>query len=86
MGNLGRGGHSGDDNGAGIFADFDIVRILETSALLTRTGSMQGTPEYVSPEPALGKTADPRSNIYPLATAMDPSSQRSTPPSHRPPR
>lgn len=34
-----------DDNGAGILADFGIARILETSAHLTRTGSILGTPE-----------------------------------------
>lgn len=47
-------------------SDFGISRLLEGSATLTRADSMMGTPQYMSPEQALGNPADQRSDLYAL--------------------
>ncbi|MER7466912.1 Stk1 family PASTA domain-containing Ser/Thr kinase [Streptomyces sp. NPDC097981] len=45
--------------------DFGIARALQSDATaMTRTGTVLGTPQYLSPEQALGKPADARSDLY----------------------
>ncbi|MFJ9871305.1 Stk1 family PASTA domain-containing Ser/Thr kinase [Streptomyces sp. NPDC101165] len=45
--------------------DFGIARVLQSDATaMTRTGTVLGTPQYLSPEQALGKPADARSDLY----------------------
>ena len=56
-----------DSDGNPILSDFGLARMLEGSAGLTRVGSVVGTPEYISPEQALGRPADQRSDLYALA-------------------
>ncbi len=48
--------------------DFGIARSVETDATLT--GSIIGTPAYMSPEQAEGKTVDARSDVYSLGLVM----------------
>lgn len=48
--------------------DFGIARITdERGARLTLVGQVVGTPAYMAPEVAIGKPADPRSDLYSLA-------------------
>ena len=57
--------------------DFGIAQLrskdeatVETKRRLTRTGMIFGTPEYMAPEQASGKHADPRADIYAVGIIM----------------
>ena len=52
--------------------DFGIAAITNSTegARLTRTGSMVGTPQYVSPEQAMGLTVEASSDIYTLGLIL----------------
>ena len=45
-------------------ADFGISRRLNQTSDLTNLGSVLGTPNYLSPEQALGQSADHRADLY----------------------
>jgi TonB family protein len=55
-----------DDSGAASLSDFGLARLLEGGRNLTRAGAIAGTPQYMSPEQALGQDVDHRSDIYSL--------------------
>jgi serine/threonine-protein kinase len=44
--------------------DFGIAKLLAGDSRLTRTGVFVGTPDYVSPEQAMGEEVDVRADIY----------------------
>jgi serine/threonine protein kinase len=55
--------------------DFGLAKVTEQqmrpgSVILTQEGMVFGTPEFMSPEQAQGKTLDARSDIYSLATIL----------------
>ena len=47
-----------------ILADFGLARLLAQSARITHTEQTVGTPDYMSPEQALGGDVDHRSDLY----------------------
>ena len=59
-----------DERGNCLLADFGIARITEGATRLTTTGTIMGTPEYMSPEQASGETAGPASDIYSLGIVL----------------
>ena len=55
------------DTGRAIVTDFGIARAIEAGTRLTITGNALGTPQYMSPEQAVGeREVDGRSDIYSL--------------------
>ncbi|WKX71443.1 protein kinase [Streptomyces sp. XD-27] len=54
------------NSGAVKVMDFGIARALHgaSSTTMTQTGMVMGTPQYLSPEQALGKAVDHRSDLY----------------------
>ncbi|MEW6210412.1 MAG: SUMF1/EgtB/PvdO family nonheme iron enzyme [Acidobacteriota bacterium] len=53
--------------------DFGIAKLRDmstTSANITKTGAMMGTPHYMSPEQCMGEELDGRSDIYSLGIVL----------------
>jgi eukaryotic-like serine/threonine-protein kinase len=53
-----------------LLADFGVARLETEDSLVTRTGSLLGTPAYMSPEQASGDTATARSDLYSLGATL----------------
>jgi hypothetical protein len=59
-----------DAQGNIFLTDFGIAKLLERSNKFTATGTMTGTPDYMSPEQAQGHTVDQRTDIYSLGIIL----------------
>ena len=58
------------DDGSAALTDFGIARATDASTSMTRTGTVIGTPHYMSPEQARGRTIDGRADLYSLGIVM----------------
>ena len=58
-----------EPDGRVVVMDFGIARSLEVSGM-TQTGSMLGTPDYMSPEQVKGEQVDSRSDLFALGIIL----------------
>jgi serine/threonine protein kinase len=59
-----------DSDGTLKVVDFGIASLAGASASLTAAGVTVGTPAYLSPEQAAGRSAEPRSDLYALGCVL----------------
>jgi serine/threonine-protein kinase len=61
-----------DASGRVVLTDFGVARAETFDTKLTRTHAVMGTPQYMAPEQALGRTADidPRTDVYALGVML----------------
>lgn len=59
-----------DADGRPVLTDFGIARLLSETLNLTATGSLLGTPAYMSPEQAAGIPIEPASDLYSLGIIL----------------
>jgi tetratricopeptide (TPR) repeat protein/tRNA A-37 threonylcarbamoyl transferase component Bud32 len=53
-----------EDSGRVVVMDFGLARTIEDDRGMTQTGALVGTVDYMSPEQAMGKELDQRSDIF----------------------
>ena len=58
------------EDGQAVLVDFGIAKAQNTVSEFTRVGAVVGTPHYMSPERALGKEIDERSDLYALGVVL----------------
>ena len=59
-----------NEEGKAVLLDFGIAKAQGRTSQFTRIGAVVGTPHYMSPERALGKDIDERSDLYSLGVVM----------------
>lgn len=59
-----------NEEGKAVLLDFGIAKAQGKTSEFTRIGAVVGTPHYMSPERALGKEIDERSDLYALGVVM----------------
>ncbi|NJN53137.1 MAG: serine/threonine protein kinase, partial [Gammaproteobacteria bacterium] len=58
------------EDGSAVVSDFGIARVMSTNPTVTRSGTVVGTPQYMSPEQAAGRELDGRSDLYSLGVVF----------------
>ncbi|MDQ1362612.1 MAG: serine/threonine-protein kinase PpkA, partial [Pseudomonadota bacterium] len=58
------------EDGTAVLTDFGIARSTDSSTKMTSTGTVVGTPHYMSPEQAQGQQIGPYSDIYSLGVVL----------------
>ena len=58
------------DDGRAKVADFGIAKLKNQSTELTRTGSVVGSPQYMSPEQVRGEALDGRSDLFSVGVLL----------------
>ncbi|MCF6300284.1 MAG: serine/threonine protein kinase [Proteobacteria bacterium] len=58
------------EDGKAVLVDFGIAKVQNTVSEFTKVGAVVGTPHYMSPERALGKIIDERSDLYALGVVF----------------
>ena len=58
------------DDGAAVLTDFGIAKDTDAAMELTQTGTIMGTPKYMSPEQIRGGTVSPCSDLYSLGVVF----------------
>ncbi len=59
-----------DEKGTAVIADFGIARAVSGYVSATGVNMTIGTPQYISPEQAQGRTLDGRSDLYALGVTL----------------
>lgn len=57
-------------DGSAVLCDFGIAKALKGTVKMTNIGAVLGTPHYMSPEQAQGKSIDGRADIYSLGVVL----------------
>lgn len=60
----------GDAGVRPILIDFGLARMLDSPYRRTKTGTVMGTPLYMSPEQCLGEECDDRTDVYSLGSML----------------
>lgn len=58
------------DDGAAVLTDFGIAKDADSAMDLTQTGTIMGTPKYMSPEQIRGIAVNPTSDLYSLGIVL----------------
>lgn len=58
------------EDGSCVLGDFGIARAADSGTLMTKTGSVVGTPHYMSPEQLRGRAIDGRADLYSLGVVF----------------
>ncbi|MGE4070899.1 MAG: protein kinase [Lysobacterales bacterium] len=58
------------EDGTCVLGDFGIARAADSGTIMTKTGSVVGTPHYMSPEQLRGRAIDGRADLYSLGVVF----------------
>jgi len=58
------------EDGSCVLGDFGIARAADSGTIMTKTGSVVGTPHYMSPEQLRGRAIDGRADLYSLGVVF----------------
>ncbi len=59
-----------DRSGNAILTNFGLARMVDEGSRITQSGSVIGTPPYMSPEQWLGEAVDGRTDVYALGATL----------------